>query len=167
MPVLVWLSETDAEQIRTDADHFYVRETGGTLMGYWADGHQAVVTKLIPAGPKAHHGLHNFKPDQQWQLEAIARHYESSARKDTYLGDWHTHPDTEVPTLSWTDRACLRAIIRTPQARNMYPIMMLVCGSLSDWTLHPKVCRLVRRYRLFDRIVATDATVRTFGGLSP
>jgi hypothetical protein len=32
---IIWLATGLFEQCATDADRFYDRETGGTLMGYW------------------------------------------------------------------------------------------------------------------------------------
>jgi len=162
MQAVVWLSRAAVDEISAEADHHYELETGGSFMGYWADDRAAVVTRVIPAGPNAHRSRRSFKPDQDWQLAAIAEHYARSDRRDTYLGDWHTHPNARAAVLSWTDKACLKAIIKTPKARTTLPIMMLVCGAPGGWSFHPKVCRLIRRYRVFEMIEATDASVATY-----
>jgi integrative and conjugative element protein (TIGR02256 family) len=75
----------------------YPLETGGVFMGYWADDRTAVVTQAIGPGPNAYHHRHRFAPDQEWQTTEIAEYYRASGRRETYLGDWHTHPDEAHP----------------------------------------------------------------------
>ncbi len=104
-------------------------------MGYWADPDTAVVRTMIGPGPNAFHGRHNFQPDETWQQKEIARHYTASGRRDTYLGDWHSHPNASGGTLSWIDRRVLRRIIRNPSARCPMPVMMVFWGQSDDWQL--------------------------------
>ncbi|MER9389897.1 Mov34/MPN/PAD-1 family protein [Mesorhizobium sp. M0435] len=149
--------------MKTDAENWYGKETGGTFMGYWTSSGAAVVRAMIPAGPDASHERHRFQPDQDWQQAEIAKHYARSGRLDSYLGDWHTHPDAVSGQLSWKDRACLKTIIRTPAARNSTPILILMCGSPANWDLHPWVCRIQTRFVLFDVLLEEKAGIALYG----
>lgn len=122
------------EQCKGDADLHFPFETGGVLMGYHVDG-TAVVTEIIGAGPSASHRTHSFEPDYDWQSQRIAEHYQRSGRRETYLGDWHTHPRALSGALSGHDRAVIRKIIRTPEARAAQPLMAIFYGVPQQWNL--------------------------------
>jgi integrative and conjugative element protein (TIGR02256 family) len=162
MPKIIWLPYSIAESMRFEADKFYNLETGGTYMGYWVNADEAVITYNIPAGPKAHHEPSRFEPDQAWQLQKIESHYKDSGRKDSYLGDWHSHPDTKRATLSSTDRKCLMRIIRTPEARQKTPIMLIMTGKAQLWTLTPKVCQLKSTFFFLEYIQDDDAQLKLY-----
>jgi integrative and conjugative element protein (TIGR02256 family) len=163
MQQVVWLPRSAIEDMRLDADQWYDKETGGTFMGYWAESHIAVVTAVIPAGPKAKHERNSFLPDQDWQQAEIAKHYHQSSRLDTYLGDWHTHPNAVSGRLSWTDRTCIKNVIRTPAARNSTPIMMLMCGKPANWALHAWICELKPRFLIFEGVWENEAEIAPYG----
>ncbi|RWD60494.1 MAG: hypothetical protein EOS36_20850 [Mesorhizobium sp.] len=160
---VVWLPRSVVYVMKSDADQWYDKETGGTFMGYWAETRVAVVTRMIPAGPNAKRTRCSFLPDQDWQQAEIAKHYHRSGRLDTYLGDWHTHPDTFSNRLSGTDRACLRNVIGTPSARASTPIMMLMCGKTARWMLHAWVCGMGPRFFLFEGLCEWKAEVAVYG----
>ena len=126
-------------------------------MGWWADITTAVIAAVIGPGPDARHERHNFEPDQDWQLDQIAQHYEASGRRETYLGDWHSHPNASVDTLSWTDRRVLRRIINTPSARCPAPLMTVFWGQPDDWQAAVWHARLLRRTLLWDRLIVRRA----------
>src|SRR3546814_733472 len=119
--------------------------TGGTVMGLWADPSTAVITAAIGPGPNALHQHRNFLPDQDWQLMQIAEHYEESGRRETYLGDWHSHPNASSGDLSWLDRRVLRRIIRAPEARCVRPLAAVVWGKEEDWQTEMYRAALRRR----------------------
>lgn len=102
-------------------------------MGYWANDHEAVVTRLVDAGPLAVRERTSFEADQKWQLADIARQYTASGRRHEYLGDWHSHPGATDGDLSPKDRAVLARIIRSPGARAPRPISMVLYGSGATW----------------------------------
>jgi integrative and conjugative element protein (TIGR02256 family) len=157
---IVWLPTGLFEQCATDADRFYDRETGGALMGYWHGGGTAVVTAIIGAGPRALHERYKFEPDQQWQVEQIARHYAESGRRETYIGDWHTHPDAGSGRLSRTDLGVLRRIIATPAARASSPIMIVLHGTKRGWQATAWVATLKARRILWPNLILSKAALR-------
>lgn len=108
-------------------------------MGYWSDDKLVAVTASIEPGPRARHARSGFEPDQKWQTEKIAQHYAASGRIETYLGDWHTHPDALAGGLSQQDKRTLLRIAQHAKARAAKPLMVVLCGGPSDWEIYPWV----------------------------
>lgn len=156
---IVWLPRALFELCVADADHFYDLETGGALMGYWNDTDAAVVTAIIEAGPGALHERYNFEPDQEWQVERIARHYVASGRRETYIGDWHTHPAAKTGRLSRTDRGVLRRIITTPAARTPTPIMIVLNGTRGSWEVTAWIGTLRVRRIFRPNLLVTEGVI--------
>lgn len=150
--IRLWISQEFLDRCIAQATSKYPLETGGTFMGWWSDPSTAVVTELIGPGPGADHGRSHFQPDQSWQLQKIANHYKRSERRETYIGDWHTHPDASYGEPSRTDLNVLRRIIHTPAARCHAPLMALFWGNASQWKYNGWQATIVRRRFLWDRL---------------
>ncbi len=104
-------------------------ETGGVLIGYWlADSEGAVITHVVGPGPCPKHGKTTFVPDSLYHESEIARFYEQSGRVNTYLGDWHSHPNSNT-RLSFTDRCTLLKIAKHKEARAPTPLMAVIGAS--------------------------------------
>lgn len=159
---VVWLPGRIYEQFFAEADRFYDLETGGTLMGYRYDTITVVVTVAIDAGPAAHRARHNFEPDQEWQVSEIAKHYANSGRRETYLGDWHTHPDAKIGRLSWTDCRVLRHIINSPGARAPTPIMMVLHATKGEWQATTWMAALKPRPIIWSKLLVSEAELRLY-----
>ena len=131
-------------------------------MGWWADTAVAVISAVIEPGPGAVHGPHNFAPDQVWQLAEIVSHYQASGRRETYLGDWHSHPNESSGRLSWIDRQVLRRIIHSPEARCDRPLMAVLWGEPEAW--QTEMCHACLRPRriIWDRLVVEPADLRVY-----
>ena len=157
---LVWMPQSITTTCLNEATNKYSLESGGTFMGYWVDSETVVVRHMIGPGPDAFHGRHRFQPDEAWQHEKIARHYAASGRRDTYLGDWHSHPNASSGTLSWIDRRVLRRIIRTPSARCPTPLMMVFWGQPDDWLATVWRGTLRRRSILWPSLTLTQVSIR-------
>jgi integrative and conjugative element protein (TIGR02256 family) len=129
-----WLSKGTLSQMIVEADRAYPEETGGVLLGYWAvPFSELVITGAIGPGPRAVHCKDSFLPDHEYQENQIARGYHASGRLHSYLGDWHTHPNSTAQ-LSRTDRRTLRTIATETAARSPIPTMAILAGT-SPWTL--------------------------------
>jgi integrative and conjugative element protein (TIGR02256 family) len=100
-------------------------ETGGTLMGYWSSESNVVITHVIGPGPRARHTRYAFYPDLDFHDREIERIYIESGRINTYLGDWHTHPQGGNNT-SQRDRKTLLNIASAPEARAPKPLMAIL-----------------------------------------
>jgi len=125
----LWLPEAAFEAMVSEAESWAPDETGGVFMGYEADG-GVVVTDLIDAGPDALRSPTSFAPDAAFQLEEIGRIYAQSGRVHTYIGDWHTHPEGSSMH-SFIDRAAMREVARSREARCTRPLMFILGGDES------------------------------------
>ena len=161
-PPLIWFPALAFDACAREASEFHPIETGGVLMGYWWRPDTAVVTATIGAGPHAHRDRHHFEPDQQWQLAEIARHYRESDRRETYLGDWHSHPDAKTGHLSYKDRSVLRRIINTPAARAETPLMLVFHGPHDNWQGAMWKASLKPRRILWPKLGIEQATIRLY-----
>jgi integrative and conjugative element protein (TIGR02256 family) len=123
------------------ADNANPLETGGAIMGYVTDSNHAevAITSIVGPGSGAVQTRISFEPDYDYQYAEIEKIYFASGRRHTYLGDWHTHPDSAAE-LSRKDKAALRCIAACEDARAPQPIM-LILGYGSPWDLH--IWRLV------------------------
>jgi integrative and conjugative element protein (TIGR02256 family) len=160
MAALIWLPEELAAACGADADLHYPMETGGVLLGYRVD-EQLVVTAMITGGSEGLRTRTSYRPDLDWQNARIAEHYERSGRRDEYLGDWHSHPDTETAYLSSDDRAVLKKIIRTPQARCPSPVMGVLAGERFSWRMSAWSAEL-RQWWFGSRLMLRPLNVRTY-----
>ena len=129
------------DQLQSMASEKYPLETGGVLIGYTggAGGDDVVIVAITGPGPGAHHTETTFEPDHEYQTQEIARIYRTSKGVNTYLGDWHTHPDSAAG-LSRRDKKTLKHIAAHREARMDRPIMAIL-GEGSPWML--KAWRLV------------------------
>jgi integrative and conjugative element protein (TIGR02256 family) len=123
----LWISDSIFQRMIDEAEKWAPYETGGVFMGYQAQNNDLVVTDLIDAGDNATHKYIRFSPDQDYQLEQIAHVYVGSGGTITYLGDWHTHPNSP-PEPSLLDKRTLTRIALTPESKNMRPIMAILGG---------------------------------------
>lgn len=160
--VNVWQPDAIALACMIEADDKFPLETGGTFMGWWSNPQTAVVTAMIGPGPGALHERSRFQPDQEWQLKQIADHYERSSRRETYLGDWHSHPGASNGALSWVDRGVLRRIIATQDARCSIPLMMILWGTPETWKLAAWRAQIVPRVLLWEKLHIDPVQIKSF-----
>lgn len=159
----VWVTQDIVQSCLDEASAQYPNETGGTFMGWWSNNVTAVITAMIGPGPNAFHSRRSFQPDQTWQLEQIDRHYASSDRLETYLGDWHSHPDAVDGSISWTDCRVLRRVIKTSSARCSNPLMSIMWGQPDSWQLTTWCAYIVPRKILRDRLVLNNVIIKNYG----
>ncbi len=131
----IWIPKFLLEHIMVEADGFFPKETGGSLIGYYTQEQTViVVTDIIDAGPKAKHAGNSFTPDYSYQEKRIAELYECSGRLYSYLGDWHSHPDGNS-SLSYKDETVLKNISIHVPARAPCPIMLILGGVRGKWNM--------------------------------
>jgi len=158
---VAWLHSTVLRDWMMEAEMHYPLETGGVLIGYWANPATAVVTHAVGAGPRSVHRHDSYDHDHEWESSEIALYYERSRGSETYLGDWHTHPDARSGDLSALDRRSLRRIIASPSARTSRPLMTVLFGDPHNWTSAIWLAEL-KRFWLFDRLIVYPVTSRVF-----
>lgn len=68
-------------------------ERGGILMGkLYFKRNKILITDIVESNSKAL-GKYNFEMDVEYIQKKITSIWEKSAHTETYLGDWHTHPE--------------------------------------------------------------------------
>ncbi|WP_081618401.1 Mov34/MPN/PAD-1 family protein [Thioalkalivibrio sp. ALE31] len=139
-PPTVWIAEPASRLLHEVAEAQYPLETGGSLLGY-AVGDDFVVMDIVGPGPGATHQRYRFSPDADFQQEAINVRFFATQGRETYLGDWHTHPDGQAQ-MSWLDRRTLSRIARKTPDMRWEPLMLLLAGRPYGWSpaafLHAK-----------------------------
>lgn len=128
----LWISELAFRNMVKEANHAYPMETGGVLVGYFAESGEPVVFAATGPGPRAVHLQSQFMPDHTWQCEQLEDFFQESSGAWVYLGDWHTHPDSS-PKMSRLDQRTLRSIAKYKQAENPQPLMLIGGYSSDDW----------------------------------
>ena len=103
-------------------------------MGWRANDGTAVVASIIGPGPNATHHRVAFRPDYGFQEAEIALIYGESERRETYLGDWHTHPNVLAIALSRKDKRTLQRIATHPAARTPEPLLVVLGGDPIHWS---------------------------------
>jgi integrative and conjugative element protein (TIGR02256 family) len=122
------------------------------------EGSEVVITEAVGPGLRAVHDLKGFLPDHEYQDAEIAKRYEASGRRISYLGDWHSHPGGTA-SLSRKDEKTLARIAREQAARAATPLMALLAGA-DPWTLAVWCGRLVRVPLLGGRLATYRLDVR-------
>lgn len=119
-----------------EAERHHPNETGGVLLGYFRNGEadRIQVTEQVGPGPEARHQRHRFDPDGDWQAEKVAEHYARSDRLESYLGDWHSHPDCGGKP-SALDRSTAKKIADCEEARAPRPLIVILHGEPGNWNL--------------------------------
>jgi integrative and conjugative element protein (TIGR02256 family) len=137
-------------------------ETGGVLVGYWANADEAVIRRASGPGPDAEHFRHRFRPDHDYQTAWIAMHYRDSQGLETYLGDWHTHPGARTASPSWTDRSTARRIAACAEARAPRPLTLILAGNNAEWSPACWVAALKPVLGFWDRVQLSACLVKTY-----
>jgi len=120
----IWIKHSVVEYIFLNGYMWLPKETGGVLIGYRASISNFVITDIIGPGKKAIHKAASFEPDQAFHQKEIARVYRESECLETYLGDWHTHPNS-YPYLSTKDKSTINIIANHAGARLLNPLMLI------------------------------------------
>ncbi|WP_367619787.1 Mov34/MPN/PAD-1 family protein [Caballeronia sp. SEWSISQ10-4 2] len=155
----LWIGEGAFNYLVDEAERTYPLETGGVLVGYFANNGEPVVQYVVGPGPEAIHERNRFGPDHEWQCRALDEIFEMTSARSVYLGDWHTHPDG-TPVMSWLDRRTLRGIARYSDAALARPLMLIGGGSNRKWAwkVHQYTGELLGGFL----IQHTTGTVRVF-----
>lgn len=148
----MWISESAYHCLLEEADRGYPLETGGVLLGYFAESGAPVALAVVGPGPNASHSRTRFLPDHAWQCEQIDHVYEESRGEWVYVGDWHTHPEG-LPHMSWLDQRTLRAIAKHPEVQSPRPVMLIAGGRPEHWRWR---CHQYRSERLLGLLIDCD-----------
>ena len=156
-----WIARALYGDIEQFGMRSYPLETGGMMLGYVADDGAAVVKHIIGPGPKAKHLHDRFVPDVEYQQTMLEAHHVTTNGQETYLGDWHTHPNG-VSDLSRRDKKTLRNISASPEAHTARPLMAVASGGPDSWTMMAFRLESWRKRFLFVTYDITPLEVRLY-----
>jgi len=160
--IVAWLSRDAWRTMVAEADRKHPLETGGVLAGYWANVGELVIRAASGPGDKAVHERHRFAPDYDCQEGWIAERYRLSGGVDTYLGDWHTHPDAPVAVPSAADRRTARRIAAHDEARAPSPLLIILAGDPRRWSAFCWVATLKWVLGIYQQVRLNPCKVRLF-----
>jgi len=106
-----------AQQVSECSGHL---ESGGILIGSYRGPHLEISGYTLPGNNDLRLPYKFVKQDSAHQQSAFRAWY-SSGRKDTYIGEWHTHP-VGMPEPSTTDTRSWRAIVRKTRRPMVFAI---------------------------------------------
>lgn len=103
------------------------RETGGILLGSYRGDHIEVSGYTTPY-PRDRRSFALFDRIDPLHQSTAMRTWQQSAGTDTYIGEWHTHPQA-LPTPSWLDRRTWKKLMRKAHA----PMIFAIGGWSGFW----------------------------------
>lgn len=131
----IWIAESCLVIMHQLAGEKFPLETGGMLIGYIASTGEPVVTSIIGPGPNAKHRRFKFTPDGLYHQAMLEAHFHETEGRETYLGDWHTHPKV-APIPSYLDKCTLARIAKEPRSQISRPVMIILGGCETEWSLN-------------------------------
>lgn len=96
-------------------------EHGGILIGSYRGPH-IEVTELTRPGPADLSGRYRFVKRDALHQRAATYAWQNSGAKDTYIGEWHTHPIGE-PSASSVDTRSWRELVRQTKATMVFAVV--------------------------------------------
>jgi integrative and conjugative element protein (TIGR02256 family) len=96
-------------------------ESGGILIGCYRGPHIEITGFTKPAKKDIRHPFCFIKQDPEHQ-RAATRAWQLSSGKDTYMGEWHTHP-LGGPNPSSIDNAMWRDLVGTTKRMMVFVII--------------------------------------------
>ena len=132
------------ESIIKESSRFYIRETGGILMGQ-IDKEKIIITHASGPGPDAKHGFSGFRRDVWYCQEFINKVYDETNGRITYVGEWHKHYNYPVP--SHIDNDTMLEIASTPECRLNQPLLLIANSERLKLSYHlffysnDKICK--------------------------
>ncbi|WP_051200291.1 Mov34/MPN/PAD-1 family protein [Flavobacterium subsaxonicum] len=152
----IWIKNIIINDIFSSGLMWSPLETGGILMGYRVSLWEFVITDLIGPGEDAVHNYNTFQPDQLFHQSKISEIYKESNQLITYLGDWHTHPNS-YSYLSCEDKKTISKIANHKEARLQNPLMIVAAPPMHDikvWVYH--------KVKLFSAVKYIEAEIVIF-----
>lgn len=111
-------------------------ETGGILIGYYsADLSWAIVTKATAPPAGSIRRAFTFVREGKSLTRLLDKYWK---KKQYYLGEWHFHPNASAQPSS-TDLNTMRRLADTESLHCPEPILCIIGGNRSCWTLYCSV----------------------------
>ena len=102
-------------------------EAGGILIGSYRGSHIEIVDCTVPKSLDVRTRTFFGRRDKGHHLAAMEA-WRRSGRTETFVGEWHTHPE-DHPHYSWLDRRTWNGLMR----RIPDPLIFCIAGWQSTW----------------------------------
>jgi integrative and conjugative element protein (TIGR02256 family) len=163
MQLKVWLNKSAMQSAFAESDLAFPNETGGLLFGYRAANSEFVIERISGPGPQAVHNRRSFIPDYAHDTELALEVHAESQGNITYLGDWHSHPNTSRSYLSRKDRLAISSVLNSNESNLDTALTMVIAGfGDGDWNYRIWIAELVKTFLIFDRLAAIPAQLELF-----
>lgn len=108
---------------------YYPNEFGGFLFGYYTNNnkHLIITDSVLPLKFKS--SRYNFERSTEGIEDQLYKFHRESPPK-FYIGEWHTHPDSNA-IASYADILAMRSIISTPNSCIKNPVLLIIGDSKS------------------------------------
>lgn len=126
-------------------------ETGGALLGFWVRPQEAWVAEVTCSGPRAIATATTFVPDGDYIDQVLRSRWTEGHGLISYLGDWHSHPNSRSPRLSYRDRRTIRLVARQMPERRLLHLLVGLDGD----SFIPVVWLCRRRWIVPSRLVTS------------
>lgn len=130
----IFIEQFAWEQISKACIRAEKNETGGILIGYYANGQQTAIITQISTPSDSKSGRHWFKRGVSG-LASLLRKSWQDPQKTYYLGEWHYHPVSVIQP-SDEDFQQMITISQSPNFQCKEPIMIIIGKEKSS--LHAK-----------------------------
>lgn len=120
----ILLTESAWDQINTECSKVESEETGGILVGYYADNAStAVITEAFPPPPDSSHTFSQFYRGVVG-LRSLLKLRWLDENRSYYVGEWHYHP-AQIIEPSRSDLSQMNRISRDDRYMCREPIMII------------------------------------------
>jgi integrative and conjugative element protein (TIGR02256 family) len=128
----VILAQEAARFAQSNSKELAPNETGGIVIGHLR-GDAMVITRVSGPGPRAVHRSDLFIRDGVYVQAVLDETVAETAGRDDYLGEWHSHPFPEGPSVQ--DHGSLRRISRNLDYGCPSPVLLLCRRRGRNWRL--------------------------------
>jgi integrative and conjugative element protein (TIGR02256 family) len=160
--VTVWLQALERDRLAEESARRRVVETGGPIFGYSTDD-AVVVTRVFGPGPGARHRPTRFSADPAWIEACIDEVFASTDGKESYLGDWHSHP-LGGSSPSGSDITAVRSIAADHEVGLDRPTVLIQATKIFRRRIHMGTLGSYRWDMDGEQLVAHELRVASLGG---
>jgi len=133
----VWISEHLLNQMYLLSMRHYPNEFGGILVGVQNDNDVIISDFEVPN--KFDNNKNQFTRHASKLNKYLHESYSKSNGKLEYLGEWHTHPNTN-PNFSRNDEESMKELAEDPKVKTNHPALIILGVSKKNYDYKLYIC---------------------------
>lgn len=106
----------------------YPKEFGGIFVGNYINNYKEIIISNIITPKKFKNSAYSFQPDPDDLNKQLRMTYKKSNGKIIYVGDWHTHPNSNNH-YSTSDFESIQGVAQSSRVNTCTPILMIAAFS--------------------------------------